>query len=844
MDGVVRIQASNMVLKVNSGYDPHKLNIEKWDNFLDVLCGDRSYQKEAIKTAIVYLASGQYETINALAKENYKSNEDLRERFKTYFELENELQLKNKLSGVIDLATGTGKSYVMYGIAQIMLSLQIVKRVLVLCPSLTIENELQKKFTALAMDSQLKSLIPGECRFKNPRITDANTTIIDGDICIENIHAVYENTGSSIGDSFSSGGQDTLVLSDEVHHVYNSSIDRDIKKWKSFLMGNINFKYMLGFTGTAYIDNEYFPDVLYRFSLRQAIEQGYVKIVEYVSKDESVNQSEKFQKIYDNHLENKRKYSSVKPLSIIASKDIKSAENLVEDFVDFLVNQKNIAKEQAISKVLLITSAPKHRKNLAILRTVDDRDNSVEWIFSVSMLTEGWDVKNVFQIVPWEDRAFNSKLLIAQLLGRGLRVPIEFSTQPKVRVFNHANWSKSIQLLVDEVMETEVVLSSRVLSEQEDRGVYNFTLHTLDYTKEDRVVEKAKKNQETFNLSEGIKLVSMLESEKKETEYEDTLGNLYTKKTSIQKETTTVNEIVSKINESFKGRELEAKLVLGGEEYQKEQIPSADEIKKFIYSSMKACGLEGDRLTLENAQKIYGKFTGLLRKKPSTPVFVKKVDAIHEIKTADIKNETARYSVVKRDMTLFVSDAYQNELKDDERDAYDTISAEMKTKQIKIVNKYCLKTPISIVFTTLEPEKKFVELLTSTEMSGGIDAWIKSRDVGFYSIDYQKNKGSKFQGFNPDFFIKKGNFTIVVETKADNDDSEENKAKYRAAKRHFELLNSELKAKGILEQYIFCFLSPQDYQTFEQFVLDGRIFDNKFRSHLEDLLETEGHPHG
>jgi len=47
----------------------------------------------------------------------------------------------------------------------------------------------------------------------------------------------------------------------------------------------------------------------------------------------------------------------------------------------------------------------------------------VEWIVSVSMLNEGWDVKRVFQIVPHEEKAFNSKLLIAQVLGRGLRVP-------------------------------------------------------------------------------------------------------------------------------------------------------------------------------------------------------------------------------------------------------------------------------------------------------------------------------------------------------------------------------------------------------------------------------------
>ena len=79
------------------------------------------------------------------------------------------------------------------------------------------------------------------------------------------------------------------------------------------------------------------------------------------------------------------------------------------------------------------------------LQYVDDKNNPVEWIISVSMLTEGWDVKNVFQIVPWEDRAFNSKLLIAQVLGRGLRIPVGLSIQPSVRVFNHSSWSKNIK---------------------------------------------------------------------------------------------------------------------------------------------------------------------------------------------------------------------------------------------------------------------------------------------------------------------------------------------------------------------------------------------------------------
>ncbi len=108
-----------------------------------------------------------------------------------------------------------------------------------------------------------------------------------------------------------------------------------------------------------------------------------------------------------------------------------------EKLIEFLEKEEKINRAAVEKKVLIVTSDKEHKKNLVTLRRVDDRDNPVEWIVSVSMLTEGWDVKNVFQIVPWEDRAFNSKLLIAQVLGRGLRIPEQYkSPQPKVRVFN------------------------------------------------------------------------------------------------------------------------------------------------------------------------------------------------------------------------------------------------------------------------------------------------------------------------------------------------------------------------------------------------------------------------
>ena len=93
------------------------------------------------------------------------------------------------------------------------------------------------------------------------------------------------------------------------------------------------------------------------------------------------------------------------------------------------------------------------------------------------------------------------------------------------------------------------------------------------------------------------------------------------------------------------------------------------------------------------------------------------------------------------------------------------------------------------------PENKFVTMLTDEKNSQPISSWIKSRDKGFYSIEYtyRDSNHQKQKHFNPDFFIKVTNESymtyIVVEIKADGDDSLENKAKLKYSKKHFETLN-------------------------------------------------------
>ncbi len=858
MEYKMKFNQKDLILKVNKNYDKSKLDLEKWEAYLDVLCGDRSYQKEAIRTAVIYLASGLYNSIEDLVNENYRMNNELKKKYATQEDYINKLQIKEKLFGNIDLATGTGKSYVIYAVAQILLSEKLVKRVLVLCPSLTIEKGLTKKFNELSTNAMLREVLPEDLNSINPRIINADSTIKDGDICIENIHAVYEITGSSIKDSFKYGGINTLILNDESHHIFNKTSETgqsgtNIKKWKSFLLNKeYNFKYILGFTGTAYAENEYFNDIIYRFSLRNAIDERVVKSIDYVQKDDiGSNREYKFQKIRENHEHNKKKYPNIKPLSILITKDIRSAKNLLEDFLDFLCEFEKIEREQAEKKVLIVTSDVKHKAYVSMLDYVDSKENTFEWIISVSMLTEGWDVKNVFQIVPWEDRAFNSKLLISQVLGRGLRIPMEYSNpQPSVTVFNHDSWSKNIKALINEVLEIETRIISTVKFTSE-RNKYNFTVKNLLYEKEEKEVssEATGKNLDYKNAwNEGIKLKSQILSANKETEYETLInGNKRSMTYNIKLRSKTIRDVIDKIYREFRLRDWETRILgLGDDEvYSKENLPPRDKIEQMIKKSMSKAGITGDVLIEENANKIFAAFSTLFRPRSKTVINTVKSAEFLEISTMDMRDETRGISSFRIDSMLFYTNNYSDELPNEEQKKIMDEFLEDGTfskQSTNLVNFYDFKTPLNIVIATADPEYKFIKkYLCDNKNAQKIQSWIKSRDTGFYSIEYSYkiNSHTKQSTFNPDFIIKLNRedktIFLIIEIKDNDDSSIENKGKNKAAKEHFVRLNNKLQEKEINEEYLFHFLSPEDYEVFFKYIRDDKIED--FISGLDLLLE-------
>ena len=404
-NNTIRIKEQDLVLKVSNNVNIKNFDESKYYQFLNELTKNREYQKEAILTALRFMCSGEYKNTKELAHENFNNNNNLKEAYITLANFEKNLNFIDNYTASLDLATGTGKSFVLYGIAALMLAEKKIDQVLVLVPSITIETQLTTKFRELATNPTLNNLLNST----PPKIINGSESIVSGCICIENRDAIYKNANSSIVNSLDGKGNRTLVLSDEAHHIYYS----ESSQWKNFIE-KINFKYNIGVSGTCYYsNNNYFSDVIYRFSLRNAIENNYVKSVEYVAETNvSDNNDDKWQVVVNLHEELRKKISYL-PLTIIVTANIASCKKRATAFKEFMKEKYGYNDEEINEKVLVVHSQSDAAADRIRLKSVDSLNSKVEWIFSVSMLTEGWDVKRVFQIVPDEQKAFNSKLLIS-----------------------------------------------------------------------------------------------------------------------------------------------------------------------------------------------------------------------------------------------------------------------------------------------------------------------------------------------------------------------------------------------------------------------------------------------
>jgi len=109
----------------------------------------------------------------------------------------------------------------------------------------------------------------------------------------------------------------------------------------------------------------------------------------------------------------------VKPFVLVIARDTTHAGALL-----VLIQSDSFFEGRYKDKVIQVDSSQsgaKEEEMIARLLKVEHTDEPTEIVIHVNMLKEGWDVTNLYTIVPL--RAANARILIEQSIGRGLRLP-------------------------------------------------------------------------------------------------------------------------------------------------------------------------------------------------------------------------------------------------------------------------------------------------------------------------------------------------------------------------------------------------------------------------------------
>lgn len=454
------------------------------------------------------------------------------------------------------------------------------------------------------------------------------------------------------------------------------------------------------------------------------------------------------------------------------------------------------------------------------------------------MLTEGWDVPNVFQIVPSEERAFNSKLLISQVIGRGLRVPEEYKGEElHVKVLNHTKFSENIIHLVDEVLEREEKIYSYPVAEKFE---HSFPVYNLIYAEETLTIDKEKIGEYSFEKlkKDWVKLPAELGEE----DIEVTYGRLWSEseineKYLIQKEFEDIEELAQRIHNWIRNWDTELETSYADEYDQKT-------IKDIIQKSLKKAGITN--ITKETATKFLQAFGTLKRFGNKNVRYSKTPKDLEVLDSANItKSGMSLSSVRKQKGYIFYDDKSATCSEPEDVENLKLLDEEIGRRfLIHIPNSFLFKTPFNLIHTVSNPEKEFITHLTKEENEEYIDAFIKSKDRGFYDFEYTWRKWEHHttEHFNPDFFIKSWKTILVVEIKWSESEKQyssdfiKNRAKYQQAKKHFKALNVFLKDKWIDFQYYFHFCSPKDFKAFFKYLQNGNI--ENYSSRLDVQYET------
>ena len=183
-------------------------------------------------------------------------------------------------------------------------------------------------------------------------------------------------------------------------------------------------------------DDNRFSNIIYEYDLSHALKDGLLKNPIVIGKvdfnkanytDTTLEQLKIKDGIHIHELKKQqlKSYASlmnqraVKPIILIIAKDTEHA-----DALQAWIQSDECYSGKYKDKVQCVHSSLKkdeEEKMIRDLLAIEAPDNPIEIVIHVNMLKEGWDVVNLYTIIPL--RKANSKILIEQSLGRGLRLP-------------------------------------------------------------------------------------------------------------------------------------------------------------------------------------------------------------------------------------------------------------------------------------------------------------------------------------------------------------------------------------------------------------------------------------
>ena len=345
------------------------------------------------------------------------------------------------------LATGVGKTRLMGAFIAYLYTQHHIRNFFVVAPNTTIFEKLKKD---LSDNNSAKYVFKGLGCFSTPPqiITDDDyrektLSLFESDvhIFVYNIDkfnkegANMKKVNELIGDSFYqalSDLPDLVLIMDESHH-YRAEKGAQALNEMHPLLG-------LELTATPLVTkgNKQVPfkNVVYEYPLSKAIEDGYTRTPYAVTRsdidfynfgDEQLDKMMLLDGITC-HESTKRKlevYAAnhgkpvVKPFMLAVCKDTDHAT-----WVEQFVKSDEFSSGAYRNKTIIVHSKQKGAEteaNTRLLLDVENPKNPVEIVIHVNMLKEGWDVNNLYTIVPLRTAA--SKILREQMVGRGLRLP-------------------------------------------------------------------------------------------------------------------------------------------------------------------------------------------------------------------------------------------------------------------------------------------------------------------------------------------------------------------------------------------------------------------------------------